>query len=68
MSILIVAYLVFLLAIAVFGAAALYHAYKFGFPGDKSRLGAFVYIVVMVALLIASFVLIGSTDFSGEEL
>lgn len=66
MGILIIAYFVFLVGVGIFGVAAVYHAAQFGFPGDKTRLATILYLVTVVTILVVSFVLIGTTDFSGE--
>jgi hypothetical protein len=67
MIILLIAYGVFLLGLAGFGGLALFHAFAYGIPGDKTKIGAFLYIVVVAAIVIASLIFIGSTDFSGSE-
>lgn len=41
-----------------FGAAAIYHAFKFGYKGDQTRLGVGIYLAVFGLLLIASFLLL----------
>lgn len=64
MSILLIFYGIFLLVLAAVAIAAVYHALKFGFPGDKTRLAAGVYLMSVFAILIISFVLILSADFS----
>ncbi len=65
MTILIIAYAVFLLCLAVFGASAVYHAVRFGFPGDRTRLGVGLYLLLSVVILVASLIILGGADFSG---
>lgn len=66
MSLLLIAYIVFLFGYATVAASALYHAYKFGYPGDKTRLAASIYISVITLTLIGSFILIGTTDWGAQ--
>lgn len=64
MIILLIAYGLFLLGLAAFGGSAVYHALRFGFPGDKTRPAVFIYLAVMAVLIVASFVVIGTANFS----
>lgn len=64
MGFLIIGYIVFLVVLAVVGIAAIGHALKFGFPGDKTKLATLLYIVICATILVFSFVLILGADFS----
>lgn len=64
MSLLLIIYGVFLLILAGVGIAAIFHAVKFGFPGDRTRLATGLYVVTVIAILITSLVLIVGADFS----
>lgn len=48
------------LLIAGFGVAALYHAKKFGSPGDKSGLASLLYLVTFGTIFIGVLVYLGS--------
>lgn len=67
MTILLIAYGIFLLGLAAFGGSALYHAFSFGIPGDKSRYGAALYIIIVASILVLSFIFIGGTSFTATE-
>lgn len=66
MIILLIAYVVFLLALSVFAGSAVYHALRFGFLGDHTRPAVFVYLTVMVLLIVVSFVFLGTANFTGN--
>lgn len=57
---------VFLLGAIIFGGSAVYHARRFGLPGDKTSAATLLYLVAITVIIIGSVILIGSTDFSGE--
>jgi hypothetical protein len=65
MNVLILVYIVIALLAAIFGAAAVFHTFKYSYEGDWAKLGAFVYVALFALIVIASIVLIGTTDFSG---
>lgn len=67
MIILLIAYGVFLLGLAAFGGSAVYHALRFGFPGDRTRPVVFVYLATVAILVIGSFIVIGTVDFTEVE-
>ncbi len=60
-------YFIGLVIIGIFGAVALYHSRKYRCPGDLTRAASILYLVAFALIVVASFVLIGSTDFSGAE-
>lgn len=64
MSIILIGYGLFLLVLAGVAVAAVYHALNFGFPGDRTRLAAGIYVITCFAILIVSLVLIVGADFS----
>ena len=66
MNALLIGYFVYLLIMAGFGLAALYHCFKYGNRGDKTQLAAGAYLLTIALILIGGFILIGSADFSGE--
>ena len=67
MTVLLIIYGIFLLGILGFGGAGVYHANKFGFPGDRTRLAVLLYVVATVTLVVASFILLGQADTSELE-
>ncbi|MSU75970.1 hypothetical protein EXS54_00620 [Patescibacteria group bacterium] len=64
MGFLLIIYGIFLVFLAAVGIAAIGHAVKFGFPGDKTRAAMGLYVVIVFAILIVSLVLILGADFS----
>ena len=66
MSALLIGYFAYLLVVAGFGVAALYHCFKYSNHGDKTQFAAGLYLVVMGVILVGGFIFIGSTDFSGD--
>lgn len=66
MIILLIAYVVFLLMLSVFAGSAVYHALRFGFPGDRTRPAVFVYLTVMVLLIVVSFAVLGTANFTAS--
>ena len=66
MGALLIGYFVYLLVVAAFAIAALYHCFKYSNEGDKTQFAAGLYLLVMLVILIGGFVFIGSADFSGE--
>ena len=67
MIILLIVYGVFLLGLATFGGSAVYHALRFGFPGDKTKPAVFIYLALVMIIVVASFVLIGTADFAESQ-
>ncbi len=68
MIVLLIAYGIFLLGLIAFGGSAVYHALQFGLPGDSTRAAAFVYIAAVAIVVVISFVVIGTVDFSEGSL
>lgn len=65
MIVLLILYVFFLLGMIAFGGSALYHAYRFGYVGDKTRLAAAIYIGTVLVLVSCSVALVAMTDWSG---
>lgn len=65
MLLLLIFYVLFLLGLAGFAGSALYHAYRFGYVGDRTRFAAGVYLAFIIGILTGSFVMIAMTDWSG---
>ncbi|HEY8108788.1 MAG TPA: hypothetical protein VIF43_02155 [Patescibacteria group bacterium] len=65
MATVIISYLVYLLAIAGFAVAGIYHARKFGFPGDKTTLASGIYLFALIVIIIGTFVTLGGVQVSG---
>ena len=63
MQIILIGYGIFLILLALFGGAAVFHARKFGFPGDKTGLATLLYLVTVAVIVVMSFLAIGSVDF-----
>lgn len=59
---LLITYLVLLLLIGGFGAAALYHNFKYASAGDMTRIAAGIYVLVSGVLLVGSLVMILGLD------
>ena len=68
MIILLIAYGVFLLGLAAFGGSAVYHALRFGFPGDRSKPAVVVYLVTVAIVVVTSFIIIGTANFTGGQI
>lgn len=51
MSLILIAYLIFLLLFGAYSAAAIYHLNRFGFVGDFTRPATIIYIVVSAAII-----------------
>lgn len=64
MIILLIAYGLFLLGLIAFGGSAVYHALQFGLPGDSTRAAAFVYIATVLIVVVVSFIVIGTVDYT----
>lgn len=62
MTVIALAYLGGVLLVGVVGGAGIYHALKFGYPGDKTRLAVVLYLTVMAVILVASVIALGSID------
>lgn len=62
MTVIILAYLGGVLLVGLVGGAGVYHALKFGYPGDKTRLAVVLYLTVAAVVVIASLIALGSTD------
>lgn len=56
MTILLIAYVIFLIVFAVYSWAALYHLEEFGFVGDASRIVMGVYILLASSTIVFSFI------------
>jgi uncharacterized membrane protein YidH (DUF202 family) len=67
MIILLIVYGVFLLGLAIFGSSAVYHALRFGFPGDNTKPAVFIYLALVTIIVVASFILIGTVDFARSQ-
>jgi len=48
------------LVIAGFGVAALYHAKKFGYPGDKTGIASLLYLILFGAIFIGGLIYLSS--------
>lgn len=64
MRVLILVYGAFVVLCGSVGLVALYHSRKYRCTGDKTHLGSLTYITVMIAIVVVSVILIGTTDFS----
>lgn len=62
MTVIVLAYLGFLLLLSLLGGAGIYHALKFGYPGDKTKVAVLLYLVTVLIVIIASFVVLGTVD------
>jgi hypothetical protein len=62
----IISYLAYLVIVAGLGIAGIYHAREFGFPGDKTRVAAGVYVLVVVAIVAFTFVTFGGIQITGN--
>jgi hypothetical protein len=59
MGILITVYLIYLVIFIIFSVLGLYHLWKYGFKGDKTKIAIIIYSVVALALIIVSFIFLG---------
>ncbi len=62
MTITIISYLAYVLILAGFAIAAIYHARRFGFPGDRTALATGVYLVATVAIIVTTVIAIGGVE------
>lgn len=56
-----IAWLIYILGILIFisfGGIGVYHARKYGLPGDFSSKGAKIYLTIVVIILVVSIILI----------
>jgi len=57
LSYVLFAYLIFLIAFGLVSWAGLYHLYRFGYAGDKTRLIINVYLAVSIVVIVLSLTL-----------
>jgi hypothetical protein len=65
MATVIISYLAYLVIIAGFALAGVYHARKFGFPGDKTMIATGVYLFAVLVIVIGTFVTLGGIEVAG---
>lgn len=65
MATVIISYLLYLLVIAGLAVAGIYHARKFGFPGDKTTLATGIYLFAVLVIVIGTFVTLGGIQVAG---
>ena len=59
MSYLILVYILFLIGFIIFSILGIYHLWKFGFTGDRSKLVILIYSVIGVGVIVLSFIYLG---------
>ncbi len=65
MTTIIIAYLLYLLVIGGFAVAAIYHARRFGFPGDRTTLATGTYLLAVVVIIAFTFVVLAGLEVTG---
>ncbi len=66
MIIFLALYLIFLIIFVILSYFAIYHARRFGFVGDATKVAVDIYLIVSAIIIISSFVLILGCDWSGS--
>ncbi|MEX1113528.1 MAG: hypothetical protein WD846_03180 [Patescibacteria group bacterium] len=66
MAIIIISYLLYALVLAGFAVAAIYHARRFGFPGDRTALATGTYLTVVVLIIATTVIAIGGAGIGGS--
>jgi hypothetical protein len=66
MKILLLVYAVFLILTGIVGTLGVFYGRRYSLPNDKTKLGIVVYLVVIAAIVLVSFILISGTSWSGE--
>jgi len=54
-----IAYLIFVVAFAVFSAIGFYHLSRYGYSGDLSKIIIVVYSLISLAVIVLTFILLG---------
>ncbi|MEX2043452.1 MAG: hypothetical protein WD926_01000 [Patescibacteria group bacterium] len=65
MTTVIISYLAYLVIVAGFAIAGIYHTRQFGFPGDKTRIAAGLYLFTVIVIVIGTFVTLGGIEVTG---
>lgn len=66
MLFLLIFYIVFLLGYIIFSGIAVYHLNRFGYVGDLTRPIIVIYLLLSVAIIIASIIFISSLSWPRE--
>lgn len=62
MTVIALAYLGGVLLVGLVGGAGIYHALKFGYPGDRTRLAVVLYVTLVITIVVATVIALGSVD------
>ncbi len=66
MAIIIISYLLYALILTGFAVAAIYHARRFGFPGDHTALATGTYLTVVVLIIATTVIALGGAGIGGN--
>lgn len=61
----VISYLIYLAIVGAIGIAGIYHARRFGFPGDKTQVASGLYVFTVIAIVIGTFVTLGGIRIAG---